>query len=102
LILNLLSNIQTGSSWNVGYINRVLHKAAIANKLKYVETRSSAYNTSTVTISIRYSGLFADKIQINLKMQNDAWNFRGRKLPGFPPWLQAWQQTHLSISITFS
>jgi len=30
-----------------GYINYVLHKAAIANKLNRAETRTSAYNTGS-------------------------------------------------------
>jgi len=32
-------------SLHAGYINNVIHKSSIANKLKHAETRSSAYNT---------------------------------------------------------
>jgi len=48
------------------YLNCVLHKAAIAIKLKYVETRSSAYNTSAAGMSTLIQGSFTDEIKINL------------------------------------
>jgi len=49
------------------HLERRLHKPRspqscyIANKLKYVEARRSAYNTSTVTMSVFNSVLFETK-----------------------------------------
>jgi len=62
-------------------------KAAIASKVKYeyVETRSSAYNTSTADMSILYSVFFSDESITfiwNSKMMHE--NFGGTNFPGFP------------------
>jgi len=65
---NLLSFRQIRSSRNAGYIiwNYVLHKTAVANKLQFLETRSSAYNTTTVTYVNTSFSVFSDETQINL------------------------------------